>query len=72
MWVKYGNSCTFDPQEVTTVQIRTDGSIKSHLKKLLPVSTTEDLLQKTQAQPGDLLLIAAGSLHTVVRHGWVL
>lgn len=52
-------------QEVTTVQIRTDGSIKSHLKKLLPVSTTEDLLQKTQAQPGDLLLIAAGSLHTV-------
>lgn len=52
-------------QEVTTFLIRPDGSIKSPMKKLLPVSTTENLLQETQAKPGDLLLIAAGSLNTV-------
>uniref|UniRef100_A0A3B3VMQ4 Aspartyl-tRNA synthetase 2, mitochondrial n=1 Tax=Poecilia latipinna TaxID=48699 RepID=A0A3B3VMQ4_9TELE len=31
--------------------------------KLMPVSVTEDLLRKTEAGPGDLLLLAAGSLH---------
>lgn len=29
---------------------------------------TDDLIRKTQAQPGDLLLIAAGTLHSVVRY----
>ncbi|XP_072297024.1 aspartate--tRNA ligase, mitochondrial [Eucyclogobius newberryi] len=52
-------------QVVTTFQIRADGSIKSPLKKLLSVSTTEALMKKTQANAGDLLLIAAGSLQTV-------
>ncbi|KAJ0044305.1 hypothetical protein NL108_003359 [Boleophthalmus pectinirostris] len=52
-------------QEVTTFLIRADGSIKSPLKKLLSLSTTEDLMNKTQAKAGDLLLIAAGSPQTV-------
>jgi len=50
------------------VLVREDGTIKSPLKKLLSVSVTDDLLKRTEAKPGDLLLIAAGSLHSVVRH----
>ncbi|CAK6981087.1 aspartate--tRNA ligase%2C mitochondrial [Scomber scombrus] len=52
-------------QEVSVVQFKADGTLKSPLKKLLSVSATDDLLKKTEAKPGDLLLIAAGSLHTV-------
>ncbi|KAK7945445.1 hypothetical protein WMY93_001173 [Mugilogobius chulae] len=52
-------------QEVTTFQIRADGSVKSPLKNMLCASTTEDLINKTQAKAGDLVLIAAGSLQTV-------
>uniref|UniRef100_A0AAV2JRB1 Aminoacyl-transfer RNA synthetases class-II family profile domain-containing protein n=1 Tax=Knipowitschia caucasica TaxID=637954 RepID=A0AAV2JRB1_KNICA len=52
-------------QEVTTFQIKADGSIKSPLKKLLSVSTVEELIKKTKAKAGDLLLIAAGSVQTV-------
>uniref|UniRef100_A0A8D2ZFE0 Aminoacyl-transfer RNA synthetases class-II family profile domain-containing protein n=1 Tax=Scophthalmus maximus TaxID=52904 RepID=A0A8D2ZFE0_SCOMX len=48
------------------VLIRADRTLKSPLKKLLSVSSTEELLSSTGAKPGDLLLIAAGSLHTVV------
>uniref|UniRef100_A0A8C3ANH5 Aspartyl-tRNA synthetase 2, mitochondrial n=1 Tax=Cyclopterus lumpus TaxID=8103 RepID=A0A8C3ANH5_CYCLU len=38
----------------------------SHHKQndLLSVSATDELLQKTAAKPGDLLLLAAGSLHS--------
>uniref|UniRef100_A0A8C7Y5C7 Aspartyl-tRNA synthetase 2, mitochondrial n=1 Tax=Oryzias sinensis TaxID=183150 RepID=A0A8C7Y5C7_9TELE len=46
------------------VHIRTDGTLKSPLKKLLSASVTDVLIKKTQAQPGDLLLIAAGTLHS--------
>uniref|UniRef100_UPI0037E7B4B6 aspartate--tRNA ligase, mitochondrial n=1 Tax=Semicossyphus pulcher TaxID=241346 RepID=UPI0037E7B4B6 len=52
-------------QELSVVLVRADGTLKSSLKKLLSVSATEELLQRTAAKPGDLLLIAAGSLHTV-------
>lgn len=52
-------------QDVTTYLIRSDESIRSPLKKLLSVSTTEELLEKTKAKPGDLLLIAAGTLNNV-------
>ncbi|KAF6727653.1 Aspartate--tRNA ligase, mitochondrial [Oryzias melastigma] len=52
-------------QELSLVLVRTDGTLKSPLKKLLSASLTEDLMRKTRAQPGDLLLIAAGPLHTV-------
>ena len=54
-------------KELSVVLVRADGTLKSPLRKLLSVSATEDLLKKTGAKPGDLLLIAAGSLHTVVR-----
>uniref|UniRef100_A0A3Q2NNQ2 Aspartyl-tRNA synthetase 2, mitochondrial n=1 Tax=Fundulus heteroclitus TaxID=8078 RepID=A0A3Q2NNQ2_FUNHE len=52
-------------QELSLVLVREDGTLKSPLKKLLPVSVAEDLLLRTEAKPGDLLLLAAGSLHTV-------
>ncbi|AWP04639.1 putative aspartate--tRNA ligase mitochondrial [Scophthalmus maximus] len=52
-------------QELSVVLIRADRTLKSPLKKLLSVSSTEELLSSTGAKPGDLLLIAAGSLHTV-------
>uniref|UniRef100_A0A3Q2VYG6 Aspartyl-tRNA synthetase 2, mitochondrial n=1 Tax=Haplochromis burtoni TaxID=8153 RepID=A0A3Q2VYG6_HAPBU len=38
---------------------------ESPLKKLLSSSVTDELLKWTEAKPGDLLLIAAGSHHTV-------
>ncbi|RVE62027.1 hypothetical protein OJAV_G00173170 [Oryzias javanicus] len=52
-------------QELSLVLVRTDGTLKSALKKLLSASVTDDLMRKTRAQPGDLLLLAAGPLHTV-------
>lgn len=52
-------------QELSLVSVREDGTLKSPLKKLMSVSVTEDLLRRTEAKPGDLLLLAAGSLHTV-------
>uniref|UniRef100_A0A673ATP3 Aminoacyl-transfer RNA synthetases class-II family profile domain-containing protein n=1 Tax=Sphaeramia orbicularis TaxID=375764 RepID=A0A673ATP3_9TELE len=57
-------SALFCPQELSLVLVRADGSLKSPLKKLLSVSATDDLLQTTGAKPGDLVLMAAGSLHT--------
>lgn len=52
-------------QELSMVLVRADRTLKSPLKKLLSVSATDELLQRTGAKPGDLLLMAAGSLHTV-------
>ncbi|XP_038574801.1 aspartate--tRNA ligase, mitochondrial isoform X1 [Micropterus salmoides] len=52
-------------QELSVVLVKADGTLKSPLKKLLSVSATDELLQRTGAKPGDLLLVAAGSLHTV-------
>ncbi|KAF1383298.1 hypothetical protein PFLUV_G00130400 [Perca fluviatilis] len=52
-------------QELSVLLVKADGTLKSPLKKLLSVSVTDELLQRTGAQPGDLLLMAAGSLHTV-------
>uniref|UniRef100_A0A4W6BRZ7 Aspartyl-tRNA synthetase 2, mitochondrial n=1 Tax=Lates calcarifer TaxID=8187 RepID=A0A4W6BRZ7_LATCA len=49
---------------LSLVLVRADGTLKSPLKKLLSVSSTEALLNRTGAKPGDLLLMAAGSLHT--------
>uniref|UniRef100_A0A8C7Y4A0 Aspartyl-tRNA synthetase 2, mitochondrial n=1 Tax=Oryzias sinensis TaxID=183150 RepID=A0A8C7Y4A0_9TELE len=49
---------------LSLVLVRTDGTLKSPLKKLLSASVTDVLIKKTQAQPGDLLLIAAGTLHS--------
>lgn len=56
----------FCPKELSVVPVKEDSTLKSPLKKLLSVSVTEELLKRTGAKPGDLLLIAAGSLHTVV------
>ncbi|XP_068425102.1 aspartate--tRNA ligase, mitochondrial isoform X2 [Clinocottus analis] len=52
-------------QELSMVLVKADGTLKSPLKKLLSVSATDELLQRTGAGPGDLLLMAAGSLHSV-------
>ena len=49
------------------VLVKQDGTLKSPLKKLLSVSAADELLKRTGAKPGDLLLLAAGPLHTVVR-----
>lgn len=57
----------FAAQELSLVQLREDGTLNSPLKKLLSPKTREELLLRTGSGPGDLLLIAAGSLHTVVR-----
>uniref|UniRef100_A0A671VWB0 Aspartyl-tRNA synthetase 2, mitochondrial n=1 Tax=Sparus aurata TaxID=8175 RepID=A0A671VWB0_SPAAU len=51
--------------EVSMVLVKPDGTLKSPLKKLLSVSAADELLQRTGAKPGDLLLVAAGPLHTV-------
>lgn len=48
--------------------VKADGTLKSPLKKLLSVTAEEELLHKTGAKAGDLLLIAASSLHVVVRN----
>ncbi|XP_077414524.1 aspartate--tRNA ligase, mitochondrial isoform X2 [Vanacampus margaritifer] len=47
-------------QEVSVVQVKADGTLKSPLKNLLSASATDAVLRKTAAEPGDLLLIAAG------------
>ncbi|XP_074545720.1 aspartate--tRNA ligase, mitochondrial [Halichoeres trimaculatus] len=53
-------------QELSVVQVKADGTLKSPLKKLLSASAADELLlQKTEASPGDLLLIAAGPLQAV-------
>ncbi|XP_070774610.1 aspartate--tRNA ligase, mitochondrial [Enoplosus armatus] len=52
-------------EELSVVPVKADGTLKSALKKLLSVSATEELLQRTGAKPGDLLLLAAGSLNSV-------
>uniref|UniRef100_A0AAQ5X0N1 Aminoacyl-transfer RNA synthetases class-II family profile domain-containing protein n=1 Tax=Amphiprion ocellaris TaxID=80972 RepID=A0AAQ5X0N1_AMPOC len=56
--------CMFHLKELSLVQLRPDGTLKSPLKKLLSASVTDNLLKTTEAEPGDLLLIAAGSVHT--------
>ncbi|KAF7222838.1 aspartate--tRNA ligase, mitochondrial isoform X2 [Nothobranchius furzeri] len=53
-------------QELSLVLVRDDGTLKSPLKKLLSVPETENLLSRAEAKPGDLLLIAAGSLRVVL------
>lgn len=58
--------CFFCPKELSLVLVKEDNTLKSPLKKLLSVSATEELLKRTGAKPGDLLLITAGPLHTVV------
>lgn len=52
-------------QELSVVQVKADGALKSPLKKLLSASAAHELLQRTGALPGDLLLIAAAPLQTV-------
>uniref|UniRef100_A0AAX7V509 Aminoacyl-transfer RNA synthetases class-II family profile domain-containing protein n=1 Tax=Astatotilapia calliptera TaxID=8154 RepID=A0AAX7V509_ASTCA len=52
-------------ENLSLVLVRADGTLKSPLKKLLSSSVTDELLKWTEAKPGDLLLIAAGSHHTV-------
>uniref|UniRef100_A0A7N8Y7Q9 Aspartyl-tRNA synthetase 2, mitochondrial n=1 Tax=Mastacembelus armatus TaxID=205130 RepID=A0A7N8Y7Q9_9TELE len=49
---------------VAELLFRVDGTLKSPLKKFLPASSTDELLKRTGAKPGDLLLMAAGSLHS--------
>lgn len=61
------SSCVCYLQELSLVLVKPDGTLKSALKKLLSVSARDELLQRTGAKPGDLLLMAAGSLNTVVR-----
>ena len=57
----------FGPKELSLVLVKADGTLKSPLKKLLSDSASEELLQRSGAETGDLLLMAAGPLHTVVR-----
>ncbi|KAM9323384.1 aspartate--tRNA ligase, mitochondrial [Pholidichthys leucotaenia] len=52
-------------KELSLVLVKSDGTLKSPLKKLLSPSAAENLLERTEAKPGDLLLIAAGPLSTV-------
>ncbi|XP_071762374.1 aspartate--tRNA ligase, mitochondrial [Centroberyx gerrardi] len=52
-------------QELSVVLVKADGTLKSPLRKLLSVTATDQLLQRSGAKPGDLLLISAGSLNTV-------
>lgn len=56
------------PKGLSVVLVKPDGTLRSPLKKLLSVSDTDELLRRTGAKAGDLLLMAAGSLHSVVRH----
>lgn len=59
-------SIFFCPEDLSVVLVREDNTLKSPLKKLLSVPSTEELLKTTGAKSGDLLLIAAGCLHAVV------
>ncbi|KAJ8357320.1 hypothetical protein SKAU_G00201140 [Synaphobranchus kaupii] len=52
-------------QELSVVVLKEDGSWKSPLSKHLPDSVKHQLLQKLQAEAGDLLLLAAGAAEGV-------
>ncbi|KAM9718423.1 aspartate--tRNA ligase, mitochondrial isoform 2-T2 [Menidia menidia] len=52
-------------KDLSLVQVRGDGTVKSPLRKLLSASVTSQLLSRTEAEPGDLLLLAAGARHSV-------
>ncbi|GAA6088433.1 aspartate--tRNA ligase, mitochondrial isoform X1 [Tachysurus ichikawai] len=52
-------------QEVDCMQVRAEGSIKSPLGRLIPDTTRLQLLLKTSANAGDLLVIAAGAQERV-------
>ncbi|XP_036410477.1 aspartate--tRNA ligase, mitochondrial [Megalops cyprinoides] len=52
-------------QEVSVVLLKEDGTWKSPLSKLLPDTVKQQLLQRAQAKPGDLLLLAAGARESV-------
>ncbi|XP_056149855.1 aspartate--tRNA ligase, mitochondrial [Lampris incognitus] len=52
-------------QELSILLVRANGTLKSPLSKLLSAPDTEQLLERTGAKPGDLLLISAGPLNTV-------
>ncbi|XP_061097160.1 aspartate--tRNA ligase, mitochondrial isoform X2 [Conger conger] len=52
-------------QELSLVVLKADGSWKSPLSKHLPDSVKQQLLQKTHAEAGDLLLLAAGAAERV-------
>ncbi|XP_051944787.1 aspartate--tRNA ligase, mitochondrial isoform X2 [Hippocampus zosterae] len=59
------SSKTHFNQEVSLVLVRADGTLKSPLKKLLSGPATDAVLRKTAAEPGDLLLIAAGPVEVL-------
>ncbi|XP_072544341.1 aspartate--tRNA ligase, mitochondrial isoform X2 [Salminus brasiliensis] len=48
-------------QEVSSMLVRADGSLKSPLSRLMPDMARQQLLRTTQGNAGDLLLIAAGT-----------
>ncbi|XP_028832567.1 aspartate--tRNA ligase, mitochondrial isoform X1 [Denticeps clupeoides] len=48
-------------QEVSTVLVRADGTLKSPLSRLLPDVSRQQLLQMVGAEPGDLILLTAGT-----------
>lgn len=52
-------------QDLSVVLVKADGTLKSPLSRLLCSPAREQLLQTTQAQTGDLLLLSAGPLDTV-------
>ncbi|XP_026988659.1 aspartate--tRNA ligase, mitochondrial isoform X1 [Tachysurus fulvidraco] len=52
-------------QEVDCMQVRAEGSIKSPLGRLIPDTTRLQLLLKTSANAGDLLVTAAGARERV-------
>lgn len=56
----------FAVQEVDCMLVRAEGSIKSPLGRLIPDTTRLQLLLKTSANAGDLLLVAAGPQERVV------
>ncbi|KPP78735.1 hypothetical protein Z043_101743, partial [Scleropages formosus] len=59
-------SCSVDfQQEVSVVVVKTDGTWKSPLGKMLPESVKQSVHQMTMAQPGDLLILAAGQQDVV-------
>ncbi|KAL4656114.1 aspartate-tRNA ligase, mitochondrial [Arapaima gigas] len=52
-------------QEISVVVVKTDGTWKSPLSKMLPESVKQSVHQLTKAQPGDLLILAAGQQDVV-------
>uniref|UniRef100_A0A667YI30 Aspartyl-tRNA synthetase 2, mitochondrial n=1 Tax=Myripristis murdjan TaxID=586833 RepID=A0A667YI30_9TELE len=50
---------------LSLVLVKEDGTLKSPLRKLLSAAATDQLMKKTGAKPGDLLLISACPLNTV-------